>query len=212
MIGDAANPQFTSVFNVARPSVGSRRPQCRNPLRKRPVRKRLLVEEELRELSRDLRMLIATNGTLTGILGVVTDDDIDVEIIEQDSHSTAPKTADCEQLPTGRTVQRRFLLKGRRSGHPFVAVEALIAVDLLPPALATSLTTTNRPLCELMIRSGIETYRETAKVWMAELPVWAISGEDQDSLPAVARRYRTFIGRQPTLTITEYFPQNAFSD
>ncbi|WP_204078975.1 chorismate--pyruvate lyase family protein [Mycobacterium riyadhense] len=211
MIVDATNAKITNVFDAAARTVGDRKSPCRNPLRKRPVRRRFLAAEEVRELSRDLRMLIATNGTLTGILGIVIDDDIDVEIVEQQSPSTAPETAYSERS-IGGSMQRRFLLKGRCSGNPFVAVEALIAVDLLPPALVTSLMTTHRPLCELMISNGVESYRETAKVWMGKLPTWAASGSCQDSGPTVGRQYRTFIGGKPALIITEYFPLHAFSD
>ena len=98
-----------------------------------------LPEDEIRKLDRDLRILIASNGTLTRILGIVADDEVVVQIVEQHVHGAAPQISGLEQLPGGRILQRRILLKGRSSGRSFVAAESLVAVDLLPHAITTSL-------------------------------------------------------------------------
>ena len=42
-----------------------------------------LPEDEIRKLNRDLRILIASNGTLTRTLGIVADDEVVVQIVEQ---------------------------------------------------------------------------------------------------------------------------------
>src|ERR1700740_3446086 len=96
-----------------------------------------LSDEDIRKLDRDLRILIATNGTLSRILTVVTNDEIVVQILEQQIHDVAPKIPELEQSAIGRVLQRRILLKGRSMGNPFVAAESWFAYDCLPPAIMT---------------------------------------------------------------------------
>lgn len=173
--------------------------------------KSILSDDEIRMLNRELRILIATDGTLTRILNVVANDEIVVEIIDQQIHHVPPKIPESEQLAIGRLLQRNVLLKGRSSGNPFVAAESLIAIDLLPPAIMTSLTTTDHPIGEVMAASCLETFKETAKVWIGELPGWlALDGYQNWQRRTVARRYRIITGGQPVIIITEYFLQNAF--
>lgn len=173
----------------------------------------ILSDEEIRKLNRDLRILIATNGALTRILNVVADDEIVVQIIKQQIHYVAPQIPDLEQLTRGRVLQRNILLKGRSSGNPFVAAESLIAIDLLPPAVMTSLTTTDRPIGEVMAASCIETFKEPAKVWIGELPGWlAFDGYQNSRTRTVARRYRVITEGQPVIIITEYFLRSVFQD
>jgi chorismate lyase len=165
-----------------------------------------LSDGEIRKLDRDLRILIATDGTLTRILNVVADDEIVVDIIKQQIHDVAPKIPELDQLPSGRVLQRHILLKGRNSGNPFVAAESLIAIDLLPPAILTSLTKTDRSIGEVMAASCLETFKETAQVWIGEFPAWLARAGYQNSRPrTVTRRYRIVTGGQPVLIITEYF-------
>jgi chorismate lyase len=169
-----------------------------------------LPDEEIRKLNRELRILIASNGTLTRILGIVADDEIVVQIIEQQLHDGSPAISGLEQLPSGRVLQRRILLKGRSSGHSFVAAESLIAVDLLPPAITTSLTGTERPIGEIMAASSLETFKETAKVWIGHPPDWLVLAGHQNSEKIIARRYRVIAGGHPAIIITEYFLRDVF--
>jgi chorismate--pyruvate lyase len=172
-----------------------------------------LPDEEIQKLNRDLRILIACNGTLTRTLGIVANDEIVVQIVEQRVHDMAPRTSDLEQLPSGRILQRQILLKGRSSGHQFVAAESLIAIDLLPPAITTSLTKTERPIGEIMNLSCLETFKEAAEVWIGQPPGWlALAGYQNSDQRIVARRYRVISGGRPVIIITEYFLQNLLDD
>jgi chorismate lyase len=171
-----------------------------------------LPDDEIRKLNRDLRILIASNGTLTRVLGMVANDEIVVQIVEQQVHGGAPGTPGLELLPSGRVLQRQILLKGRSSGHAFVAAESLIAIDLLPSAITTSLTTTEHPIGEIIEASCLETFKEAAKVWMGQPPGWLALAGYQNSEPIAARRYRVINGGQPVIIITEYFLRKVFQD
>lgn len=172
---------------------------------------RFLPEDEIRKLDRDLRILIASNGTLTRILGIVADDEIDVQIVEQHVHAAAPRISGPDQLPAGRILQRRILLNGRSSGHSFVAAESLVAVDVLPHAITTSLLETERPIGEIMAASALETFKEAADVWVGRPPGWlALAGCQTPEPTTVARRYRVVSDGQPAIIITEYFLRDHF--
>jgi chorismate-pyruvate lyase len=172
---------------------------------------RFLAGEEIRKLNRDLRILIATNGTLTRILGMVADEEIIVQIIKQQIHPR--ETAESGQLSGGRILQRHVLLKGRSSGHRFVAAESLIAIDLLPHAITASLTRTECPIGEIMAAGRLETFKEPADVWIGESPDWlAVAGYQTSQPRTVGRRYRIIIGGQPVIIITEYILEFFFQD
>jgi chorismate lyase len=170
-----------------------------------------LPEAEIRKLDRDLRILIASNGTLTRILGIVADDEVVVQIVEQHVHGAAPQISGLEQLPGGRILQRRILLNGRSSGRSFVAAESLVAVDLLPPAITTTLLETEHPIGEIMAASALESFKEAADVWVGRPPDWlALAGYQTSEPTIVARRYRVISDGQPAIIITEYFLRDDF--
>lgn len=172
-----------------------------------------LSDQQIRKLDRDLQILIATNGTLTRILNVVADDEIVVEIVKQQIHSVAPEIPELKDLAIGRILQRRILLKGRNSGDAFVAAESLIAIDRLPRAIMTSLTTTDCPIGEVMAANCLETFKETANVWVGKVPHWVAQLGFHNSQPrTVGRQYRIITRGQPVIIITEYFLRNAFHD
>lgn len=174
---------------------------------------RTLSREEIRKLDRDLRILVATNGTLTRVLNVVANEEIVVDIINQQLLDVAPKIPELENLKIGRILQRDIFLKGQKSGILFVAAESLIVIDLLPTAITTYLTKTHHPIGEIMAASRIETYKEDAQVWIGDLPCWLADYGYWD-LPkrAVGRRYRIIAGGQPVIITTEYFLRSVFQD
>jgi chorismate lyase len=144
---------------------------------------------------------------------MVANDEIVVQIVEQQVHGRAPSVPGSEHLPSGRVLQRQILLKGRSSGHAFVAAESLIAIDLLPSAITTSLTTTEHPIGEIIEASCLETFKEPAKVWIGQPPGWLALAGYQNSEPRIAaRRYRVITGGQPAIIITEYFLRKVFQD
>jgi chorismate--pyruvate lyase len=172
----------------------------------RGTAERVLPEDEIRRLDRDLRILIACNGTLTRTLGIVTAEEIAVDIVDQQFCGDSPWVPVSDQQLDGRVLQRRVFLKGRSSGQAFVAAESLVAVDLLPAAIATRLMNTDHPIGEVMAASFLESFKEAAKVWSGPPPAWLDAAGYRHPEPSmVGRRYRVITGGQPAIVITEYF-------
>jgi chorismate-pyruvate lyase len=165
-----------------------------------------LAAAEICKLNRNLRLLIGTNGTLTRILGIVADEEIIVQIINQKIHRRAPEKAGLWQLAGDSILQRQVLLKGRSSGQQYVAAESLVSVDLLPRALTASLTETECPIGEIMAAGRLETFKEPADVWIGDAPDWLVAQRYRAPQPrTVGRRYRIISGGRPVIIITEYF-------
>ncbi|MCP9271541.1 chorismate--pyruvate lyase family protein [Mycolicibacterium arenosum] len=163
-----------------------------------------LSAADIKDLKRDLRILLATNGTLTRILEVMADEEIGVEIVDQRTHPMSPDLPGFPASPFGRVVQRRIKLVGRITGAPFVAADSLIAEDRLPVAVRRVFAETNRPIGEVLLASGMETFKEAAEMWLADVPDW-VSDDDGRDAQVVARRYRTIAAGVPVMSITEYF-------
>ncbi|MHA7651112.1 chorismate--pyruvate lyase family protein [Mycobacterium sp. ML4] len=166
----------------------------------------ILSEADIRKLNRDLQILLATNGTLTRILKIVTNDDIVVQIVNQQIHETMPDIPEGERMPESRILQRQTILNGRSSGKPFLAAEALIAIDFLPAPLMWTLTETAHSLGELMLAHGLEMFKETPEIWIGELPGWVpAKAHCEFHNPVVSRRYHMIIDGQSAIVLTEHF-------
>jgi chorismate lyase len=166
---------------------------------------RYLSADEIDQLNRDLRIVLASNGTLTRTLKAVYDDEISVSVIKQeiaDGPTTPPESG---ALPLEQLLRRQVALNGRTSGALFVAAESLIAINCLPSSTIAALMETKRPLGEVLAASRLETFKESAQVWIGNPPEWVpLATKDMDSR-IVARRYRIIAQRRPLVTITEYF-------
>jgi chorismate lyase len=173
---------------------------------------RYLSAEDLRELDRDLQILIATNGTLTRILEIVTGEKIAVKVIDQQTGQFAPQVSGHDDSPpVGKTMRRQVLLTGGTSGVPFVAAESFIAIDYLPSMIATTLMETNHPLGEIVMANCLETFKDAAQVWVASIPNWIRMVHDVDPRStAYARRYRMIAGGKPVMSICEFFLIDTF--
>lgn len=165
-----------------------------------------MSEDEIQTLNRDLRILLATDGTLTRMLRIVYNEEITVKIINQQIRLAAPIHTPEFDGSIGRVLDRQILLCGRSSGTPFIAAESLIAIDLLPASITKALTETNRPIGETIAASRLETYKEPVTVWIDELPSWTgLRNHPRERPRAVTRRYCMTSGGQPVIVITEYF-------
>lgn len=177
-----------------------------------------LTEGEIRKFGRDLRILLATNGTLTRILEILANDEITTQIIHQeitdDKLVALSLGRHCaERSLSGRRLRRKVLLRGRSSGKVLVAAESVIAIDVVPPQLMDNLIKMDGPIGESLLAIGIEIFKEAPKFWTATLPGWLQNEEYQHiGREAVAREYRMTIRSQPAMVITEYFPRSAFTD
>lgn len=171
----------------------------------------ILSKQDIQSFSRDIQILLATNGTLTRILSVVIDEEVEVEVFEQTVNDRLPGFSPSGEPIDGRLLQRKVLLRGKLSGKPFVAAESSIAIDLLPPPLVANLKQTNRPIGEIIATSCLELFKEAPEVWMGDPPHWSLPAVNHTlRQKTIGRRYRMIIAGRPAIVVSEYFPLDLF--
>jgi hypothetical protein len=74
-----------------------------------------LTDEDIGKFNRDLRMLIATNGTRARVLEVASNDEIVLQLIKQQIHRSSTKIPEFKGSAMSRVLRRQVLPSGRRN-------------------------------------------------------------------------------------------------
>ena len=160
----------------------------------------------IHSLSLVQRILVTTDGTLTETLAAMFLEPIELVklsvTITQTPHPVPPL-----ELEAGANVmQRQIVLRGSKSGTPYVYAEVVIATDQLPSRLRDDLLEGRVPLGSLWISHRLEIFKDRPRVRQrpaAELAQF-LNISEQDIL--IERTYRTFTGGRPIFLVSEYFP------
>lgn len=144
-----------------------------------------------------LRVLLATDGTVTKSLEAYFWEPVEVVTVEQgycvllkgDSHMGLPAES--------RVLQRSVRLQGQVSKVVYAWASSLIQTEHLPIAVREGLEQQRLGIGELLRECGLETYREVLEV-----------GEDPKGIngPSVWRSYLIRQSARPLVKITECFP------
>ena len=110
------------------------------------------------------RILVTTDGTLTETLAAMFLEPIELVklavTITQTPHPVPPL-----ELEAGANVmQRQIVLRGSKSGTPYVYAEVVIATDQLPPRLRDDLLEGRVPLGALWILHRLEIFKDRPRV------------------------------------------------
>ena len=110
------------------------------------------------------RILVTTDGTVTETLAAVFLEPIElvklaVTIVPN------PEAFPALELEGGSNLmQRQIVLRGSRSGTPYVYAEVVIAADRLPQRLREDLLEGRIPLGQLWIAHRLETFKERPRI------------------------------------------------
>lgn len=140
-----------------------------------------------------LRVLLATDGTVTKSLEAYFWEPIVVETLQQSRYLLPEPVASLDCRAGDEVILRRVQLRGKTSARCFVEADSLIRFALLPPPFQQALEQQNLGIGELVREQGLETYREILSVQLDEP-----TGQ-------VARTYRILMANRPIIQITERF-------
>ena len=158
------------------------------------------------EMDPFLRVLLATDGTVTKFLEAYLWEPISVErclqeetFLKQDEPLLGAKKGES-------VILRRILLRGVRTGKVYTFAESLIRIHLLEPDIQKGLLEGQLGIGELLRDRRLETYREILEFGKEkageELALYfKIKSDD----PIYYRRYRITIKGLPVILITEKF-------
>lgn len=169
----------------------------------------------IRSLGLVQRILVTTDGTLTETLAAMFLEPIElvklaVAIVQ------SPQPVPSLELGGGSNLMhRQIVLRGQRSGTPYVYAEVAIATERLPALLREELLEGRMPLGALWILHRLEIFKERPRVRQRAAGDLArhLDLNEEDTL--IERAYRTFTSGRPVFLVSEYFPaeyrQNAWN-
>jgi chorismate-pyruvate lyase len=165
-----------------------------------------IADFDIRSLSLVQRILVTTDGTLTETLAAMFLEPIELVKLEVTITQTPHPVPPLELEGGANVMQRQIVLRGSKSGTPYVYAEVVIATDQLPPRLRDELLEGRVPLGALWISHRLEIFKDRPRV--RQRPAGALARHlnlaEQDVL--IERTYRTFTGGRPLFLVSEFFP------
>jgi chorismate-pyruvate lyase len=157
---------------------------------------------DLAALTAVQRALIATDGTLTDVLGAVYLEPIGLVRYPGDA-PVRLTDARLELASDEARVVRRILLRGARSGTIYLYAESIVATDRLPTAFRREMDA-DVPIGRLFVTHRIETFKELLAFGRCQRPDVALLG--WPTAECLWRTYRVSSGGRPLMLISEYLP------
>jgi chorismate-pyruvate lyase len=160
----------------------------------------------IHSLSLVQRILVTTDGTLTETLAAMFLEPIELVKLAVTITQTPHPVTQLELEAGSNVMKRQIVLRGSRSGTPYVYAEVVIATDQLPPRLRDDLLEGRVPLGALWILHRLEIFKDRPRVGQRPAGDLArhLNIAEDDML--IERAYRTFTGGRPIFLVSEYFP------
>src|SRR5882724_4045688 len=139
-----------------------------------------------RSLSLLQRILLATDGTVTDLIALITGEPIRVKRLEQwIRKETPPEKLACEH--SVELLTRKILLSGPSKNYLYA--ESLFVFERLSPAIQRQLLTTDRPIGLMWKEERLESYREIIEQKIEPCPEIAAHFDLDESAPFASRTY-----------------------
>ena len=152
------------------------------------------------------RILVTTDGTLTETLAAMFREPIELVKLAVIITPTPHPFPILEVEGGSPLMHRKVLLRGSRSGTPYVYAEVAIATERLPPRLRRDLLDGRVPLGELWILHRLEIFKERPRVRQQPAGELARYLDVCEKDIVIERAYRTFTGGRPVFLVSECFP------
>jgi chorismate-pyruvate lyase len=153
------------------------------------------------------RILLTTDGTLTDTLEVAFLEKIDLVRLDIRRSQTVAAVPELELEEGAEMMERKILLRGRRSGVNYVFAKSLLALDRLDSRFRDKLVNSDMPLGRLWQEHRLETWKQKLNICRRPAAELAVHFGIDSQVEILARSYRVFNNRRPIMWITEYLPQ-----
>lgn len=159
------------------------------------------------DLSLFQKILLATDGTVTDLIGLYTGESIRVKKLEQAiREELAPPALKCAG-PT-RLLIRRILLSGASKNYLFA--DSVFVFERFSKSIQEQLLNTDKPIGLMWKEERLETYREIVEQKVEPCADAAKHFELPASAPFVSRTYLIHHSGLPLGAITEKWPVGLF--
>jgi len=174
----------------------------------------LKLENIVGKLSPVQKMLLGTDGSVTGLLEVVTESPIEIETLVQRVEPADEAVAKELQVNTGEEVNYRVvLLKKANSQEALVYAVSHTPLKRLDASIKDDLTRADIPIGAILKKHRIESRRDitsTASLPASQEHCQAFGVFSREIM--LTRSYRIIRHGQPLIAIRETFPYNSFRD
>ncbi len=149
------------------------------------------------------RGILVVVGLVTQFIEAYKMEPIEVSQLWQGSQRLNSDDPWLEARAGQEVISRRVILKGGRSGTPYLEGEALIVAQRLPEAVRQDLQESNMGLGQILRRRRVETHGELLWCGTEQVQGPASSGEDRLTID---KTYRFICDGSPAILITERLP------
>ena len=158
-----------------------------------------------------LRVLLATDGTVTRSLEAYFWEPIEVDILTHSYVNSDASYRDIDVEPGDEVLLRRVVLRGEFTRSAYVFAETVINTERVSLEMKRKLIEERRGIGELLLEGKEETYRELVSVRQTTAGAWATHlGITADDVVFV-RKYMIFIGKRASYHIEEAFALARFA-
>jgi chorismate-pyruvate lyase len=152
-----------------------------------------------------LRVLLASDGTVTDMLQTICREGINARKIAQEVQPAVRSIQPLELAPGEAVLRRRVLLQGNRTGTNYVYADSWIAIDRLDARFRKGLLESDTPIGRLWRNNRVEIFKEIISVWQtAARHIGGYFGTSAKT-NLLVRTSRVFVLSRPTMLITEHF-------
>ena len=152
--------------------------------------------------------LLRTDGTVTDLLELFTDEEIDIEKVIPGLY-----TAECDRTECGAepgSVVRDVILRGKTSGTRYIFAHSHLFPAALSPVVQARLNETNDPIGKVLREYRTESFRQIEQSASDFMPAIArVLGQDENDQMRW-RRYSVISGGAVIMEITEVFSEHLF--
>ncbi|MDD1675657.1 MAG: chorismate pyruvate-lyase family protein, partial [Methanomicrobiales archaeon] len=172
------------------------------------------LERAVGPLSPVQRIILGTDGSVTGLLEMLTRDTVDVATLVQEVRPADSETAALLNVRPGDEVNYRVVeLRNRRSGTVLLYAVSHTPLRRLEPGFRSDLMRADIPIGKILHRHRIESRRE-----ILEFSARPADGALSASLgicrgePVLSRRYHIIHRKKPLISIQEFLPASRFAE
>ncbi|MGE4374550.1 MAG: beta-ribofuranosylaminobenzene 5'-phosphate synthase [Methanoculleus sp.] len=172
------------------------------------------IEEGVGRLSPMQKVLIGTDGSVTGLLEMATGHPVSITTLVQDVLSADAGAAAELDIEPGEEINYRIVeLRDSVTGEVLIYAVSVTPLRRLAPEFRHDLMRADIPIGRILRHHRIESRREItdARVIRAGADL-ARSFKVNRCEPMVSRRYRIIHQEEPLIVIEEIFPCTAFTD
>jgi len=152
--------------------------------------------------------LLRTDGTVTDLLELFADEQIDIEKVTPGLYTAECDHSECGSEPG--SIVRDVILRGKASGTRYIFAHSHLFPAVLSPAVQDRLTKTTDPIGKVLREYRTESFRQIQQSACNFMPAIARVLDQCDTDQMRWRRYSVISGGAVIMEITEVFSERLF--